>query len=105
MHTFTSFDGTRIAYRDEGNGPAVILLHGCGVDALGQFGEFERIFPWLEIRQAMFREAFGAVPPLPDPPLDGGWDWPMHSAVPALAPSCRTYAGSELPTTVRKKRL
>jgi pimeloyl-ACP methyl ester carboxylesterase len=41
MHTFTSFDGTRIAYSDEGDGPAVILLHGFGVDALGQFGEFE----------------------------------------------------------------
>lgn len=71
MHTFTSFDGTRIAYLDEGDGPTVILLHGFGVDALGQFGEFERILPGLEKRQAMFREAFGAAPPLPDPPPEG----------------------------------
>jgi hypothetical protein len=27
-----SFDGTRIAYSDEGKGPAVILLHGFGTD-------------------------------------------------------------------------
>lgn len=51
MHTFTSFDGTRITYHDEGNGPAAILLQGFGVDALGQFGEFERILPALEKRQ------------------------------------------------------
>jgi pimeloyl-ACP methyl ester carboxylesterase len=67
MHTFTSSDGTRIAYHDEGDGPAVILLHGFGVDGLGQFGEFERILPGLEKRQAMFRQAFGGAPPLPDP--------------------------------------
>jgi pimeloyl-ACP methyl ester carboxylesterase len=71
MHTFTSFDGTRIAYSDEGDGPTVILLHGFGVDALGQFGEFERILPEMEKRQAMFRQAFGAAPPLPDPPPEG----------------------------------
>jgi pimeloyl-ACP methyl ester carboxylesterase len=71
MHTFTSFDRTRIAYSDDGDGPAVILLHGFGVDALGQFGEFERILPGLEKRQAMFREAFGGAPPLPNPPPEG----------------------------------
>jgi len=71
METFASFDGTRIAYHDEGDGPAVILLHGFGVDALGQFGEFERILPWLERRNEMFRQAFGGAPPLPDPPADG----------------------------------
>jgi pimeloyl-ACP methyl ester carboxylesterase len=71
MQTFTSFDGTRIAYHDEGDGRAVILLHGFGVDALGQFGEFERILPVLEKRQSMFREAFGGALPLPDPPPEG----------------------------------
>jgi pimeloyl-ACP methyl ester carboxylesterase len=71
MNTFTSFDGIRIAYHDEGEGPAVILLHGFGVDSLGQFGDFERILPILEKRQEMFREVFGAAPPLPDSPLEG----------------------------------
>jgi predicted esterase len=47
MHTFKSFDGIQIAYHDEGEGPAVILLHGVGVDGLGQFGDFERILPIL----------------------------------------------------------
>ncbi len=27
-HTFTSFDGAKIAYQDMGEGPAVVLLHG-----------------------------------------------------------------------------
>jgi pimeloyl-ACP methyl ester carboxylesterase len=71
MKSFTSFDGTRIAYHDEGDGPAVILLHGFGVDGLGQFGDFERILPLLEKRQEMFREVFGGAPPLPNPPLEG----------------------------------
>lgn len=71
MKSFPSFDGTRIAYHDEGGGPAVILLHGFGVDGLSQFGEFERILPLLEKRQEMFREVFGGAPPLPNPPLEG----------------------------------
>ena len=71
MKSFPSFDGTRIAYHDEGEGPAVILLHGVGVDGLGQFGGFERTLPLLEKRQEMFREVFGGAPPLPNPPLEG----------------------------------
>jgi pimeloyl-ACP methyl ester carboxylesterase len=71
VNTFASFDLTRIAYLDEGEGPAVILLHGFGVDGLGQFGDFGRILPILEKRQEMFREVFGGAPPLPNPPLEG----------------------------------
>ena len=71
VSTFTSFDGTRIAYRDEGEGPSVILLHGFGVDGLGQFGNFDRILPLLNRRQEMFREAFGGTGPLPNPPPEG----------------------------------
>ena len=71
MNTFTSFDGVRLAYHDEGEGPAVILLHGFGVDGLGQFGDFERILPLLEKREEMFREVFGGAPPLPNPPFEG----------------------------------
>lgn len=71
MKTFTSFDGVRIAYHDQGKGPAVILLHGFGADGLGQFGDFERILPLLEKREEMFREVFGGAPPLPNPPFEG----------------------------------
>src|SRR5580693_191910 len=71
MNTFTSFDGVRLAYHDEGEGPTVILLHGFGVDGLGQFGDFERILPLLEKQQEMFREVFGGALPLPNPPLEG----------------------------------
>src|SRR5215469_13061360 len=71
MDTFTSFDGIRIAYHDQGEGPAVILLHGGYVDGLGQFGEFDRILPVLEKRQQMFKEVFGGAPPLPNPPVEG----------------------------------
>jgi pimeloyl-ACP methyl ester carboxylesterase len=71
VNTFTSFDGIQIAYHDEGEGPAVILLHGGYVDGLGQFGDFERILPLLEKRQEMFREVFGGALPLPNPPPEG----------------------------------
>jgi pimeloyl-ACP methyl ester carboxylesterase len=71
MNSFTSFDGIRISYHDEGEGPAIILVHGFGLDAMGQFGEFERVVPILEKRQAMFREVFGGAPPAPNPPPEG----------------------------------
>jgi pimeloyl-ACP methyl ester carboxylesterase len=71
MRAFTSFDGLRMAYHDEGEGPAVILLHGFGVDGLGQFGDFERILPLLDKRHEMFLEVFGGDLPLPNPPLEG----------------------------------
>jgi hypothetical protein len=45
MNTFTSFDGIRIAYHDQGDGPAVILVHGGYVDGLGQFGDFKYFRP------------------------------------------------------------
>lgn len=71
MQAFTSFDGMRIAYHDQGKGQVVILLHGFGVDGLGQFGDFERILPLLEKRQEMFCEVFGGAPLLPNPPPEG----------------------------------
>lgn len=71
MKNFRSFDGATIAYHDEGGGSPVILLHGYGVDALGQFGSFERILPLLEARQKLFIETFGGAPPFPDPPAEG----------------------------------
>jgi len=100
MHTFTSFDGTRIAYHDEGDGPAVILLHGFGVDALGQFGEFERILPGLEKRQAMFRQAFGGAPPLPDPPPEGRQGLAralLAAGARAILPDMRGFGASDKP--------
>jgi pimeloyl-ACP methyl ester carboxylesterase len=100
MHTATSFDGTRIAYHDEGNGPAVILMHGFGVDALGQFGEFERILPWLEKRQAMFRETFGQAPPVPNPPPEGrpGLARALRAAgARTILPDMRGFGASDKP--------
>ena len=100
MHTFTSFDGTRIAYHDEGDGRPVILLHGFGVDALGQFGEFERILPALEKRQEMFRQAFGGAPPLPDPPAEGrpGLAHALLAAgARAILPDMRGFGASDKP--------
>jgi pimeloyl-ACP methyl ester carboxylesterase len=40
-------DGATIAYHDEGSGPAVVLLHGFGVDGLGQYGHFDRNLPLM----------------------------------------------------------
>jgi pimeloyl-ACP methyl ester carboxylesterase len=69
--SFASFDGTRIAYSDEGTGPAVILLHGFGMGGLDNFGHFDRTLPKLERIHAQLRERFGAAPPLPAPPAEG----------------------------------
>jgi pimeloyl-ACP methyl ester carboxylesterase len=100
VHTFTSFDGTRIAYHDEGDGPAVILLHGGFVDGLGQFGEFNRILPLLEKRQAMFREVFGGSLPLPNPPVDGRAGL-VHALLTAgarvILPDMRGFGASDKP--------
>ena len=63
MNVCTSFDGTQISYRNEGQGPPVILFHGYGVDGLGQFGPYDGILPVLEKRQRMFTEVFGGSPP------------------------------------------
>lgn len=101
MNAFTSFDGVQIAYQDEGKGPAVILLHGFGVDGLGQFGEFERILPLLERRQEMFREVFGAAPPLPNPPADGRSGLLralLAAGARTLLPDMRGFGASDKPT-------
>lgn len=101
MNTFTSFDGIRIAYHDEGEGPAVILLHGFGVDGLGQFGDFERIRPILEKRQEMFREVFVGSPPLPNPPVEGrpGLLRALRAVgARTIVPDMRGFGASDKPT-------
>src|SRR5215470_3131313 len=100
MNSFTSFDGIRIAYHDEGNGPPVILLHGGYADGLGQFGDFERVLPILEKRQQMFREFFGGALPLPNPPLDGrpGLVHALLAAgARAILPDMRGFGASDKP--------
>jgi len=100
MNTFTSFDGVRLAYHDEGEGPTVILLHGFGVDGLGQFGDFERILPLAEKRQEMFRQVFGGALPLPNPPLEGrpGMVCALRAAgVRTILPDMRGFGRSDKP--------
>jgi pimeloyl-ACP methyl ester carboxylesterase len=71
MNDFRSFDGTRIAFHDEGTGPAVMLLHGWGFDGLGNFGHFERSRALIERTLSIWRETLGPAPPMPDPPEEG----------------------------------
>src|SRR4051794_23900464 len=71
MKSFASFDGTRISYHDQGTGSAVILLHGFGLDGLGNFGHFDRSRPVLERTLSLFREKMGFLPPMPEPPVEG----------------------------------
>jgi len=100
MNTFASFDGVQIAYHDEGEGPAVILLHGYGVDGLGQFGDFQRILPQLERHQELFKNAFGGAPPLPNPPLEGrpGVLSPLRAAgARTILPDLRGFGASGKP--------
>ena len=103
MNTFTSFDGTRIAYHDDGEGPPVVLVHGFGLDGLGQFGEFERVLAIAEKRQAMFREVFGGAPPLPNLPAEGrrGLRRALLAAgMRVIVPDMRGFGGSDKPREV-----
>jgi len=100
LYTFVSFDGIQIAYHDEGDGPVVILLHGGYVDALGQFGDFERILPALKRRQEMFREVFGGAPPLPNPPPEGRLGLAaalLAAGARTILPDMRGFGASEKP--------
>jgi pimeloyl-ACP methyl ester carboxylesterase len=71
LYRFVSFDGTRVAYHDQGVGPAVILLHGFGLDGLENVGHFDLSRPMLERTIALFREEMGFAPPMPEPPVEG----------------------------------
>jgi pimeloyl-ACP methyl ester carboxylesterase len=105
MKVFTSFDNTQIACQDEGQGPPVILLHGYGVDALGQFGPYDGILPVLEKRQKMFMEVFGGSPPLPTPLRKEGPAFFQSYVLQALAPCCPTCADSTLRESPGKRPL
>ena len=103
MNTFSSFDGTRIAYHDDGEGPPVVLVHGFGLDGLGQFGEFEHVLAIAEKRQAMFREVFGGAPPLPNLPAEGrrGLRRALLAAgMRVIVPDMRGFGGSDKPREV-----
>jgi pimeloyl-ACP methyl ester carboxylesterase len=103
VNTFTSFDGIRIAYHDEGEGPAVILLHGFGLDGLGQYGDFERNLPILEKGQEMFKEVFGGAPPMPNPPVEGrpGMVRALQAAgARTIVPDMRGFGASDKPREV-----
>jgi pimeloyl-ACP methyl ester carboxylesterase len=95
-----SFDGTRIAYHDEGEGPVVVLLHGFAVDGLGQFGHIDRLRPAFEAARTWFREAMGVEPPLADPPAEGrpGLIARLRAAgARVLAPDLRGFGASDKP--------
>jgi pimeloyl-ACP methyl ester carboxylesterase len=104
MKTFRSFDGTTIAYREEGQGQTVILLHGYGVDGLGQFGPFDYIVPTLVRMRELFIDAFGKAPPLPDPPAEGraGLIPPLVAAgARVVLPDLRGFGASSKPRDAR----
>ncbi len=67
MKVFTSFDGVRIAYHDEGEGPAVVLLHGYGFDGLSNFGDFDHSLPTFERTSELCHAEFGVALPQPAP--------------------------------------
>jgi pimeloyl-ACP methyl ester carboxylesterase/DNA-binding transcriptional MerR regulator len=103
MNRFASFDGTRIAYTDEGKGPAVILLHGFGMDGLDNYGSFDRLLPKLERTRALLRERLGAAPPLPAPPAEGraGLAARLREAgARVIVPDQRGFGASDKPDSV-----
>src|SRR5215212_1896345 len=103
-HSFASFDGTRIAYTDEGEGPAVILVHGFGMGGLDNFGHFDRLLPKLERTRALLRERLGAAPPLPAPPAEGrpGLAVRLREAgARVIVPDMRGFGASDKPQDTR----
>jgi pimeloyl-ACP methyl ester carboxylesterase/DNA-binding transcriptional MerR regulator len=102
LNHFASFDGTRIAYTDEGKGPAVILLHGFGMDGLDNYGSFDRLLPKLERTRALLLERLGAAWPLPTPPAEGraGLAARLRAAgARVIIPDQRGFGASDKPTT------
>jgi pimeloyl-ACP methyl ester carboxylesterase len=49
----------------------VVLLHGYGLDAMGNYGPFDYSMPAIAKNLARFKEEFGVAPPMPDPPAEG----------------------------------
>jgi len=102
MNSFTSFDGIRIAYYDEGAGPVVILLHGFGLDGLGNFGHFDRSRPMLERTISLFREEMGFAPPMSEPPVEGRLGLIARLLVAGarvIVPDMRGFGASDKPHT------
>jgi pimeloyl-ACP methyl ester carboxylesterase len=101
MLIFTSFDGTKIAYHDEGDGPAVVLLHGFGTDGMTQFGDFSRLRNQFDKLRELFREHMGFEPPLPEPPVEGrvGLVARLRGAgARVIVPDLRGFGASDKPT-------
>ena len=102
MPQLTSFDGTHLSYLDQGAGPAVVLLHGYGLDALGSWGPFEHSRPLIENNLAMFKQEFGMAPPMPDPPQGGRAGliaYLVARGARVIAPDLRGFGQSDKPTT------
>ena len=102
--SFASFDGTRIAYSDEGDGPAVVLLHGFGLGGLDNFGHFDRMLPKLERMRALVSQRLGAVPPLVAPPAEGqpGLAVRLREAgARVIVPDLRGFGASDKPQDTR----
>jgi pimeloyl-ACP methyl ester carboxylesterase len=59
VNTFTSFDGVRIAYHDEGEGPAVILLHGFGSMAWASSETSSASFRYWKNEKRCFEKCLG----------------------------------------------
>ena len=100
MNKFESFDGTRIAYHDEGEGPAVVLLHGYGLDALGNYGPFEYSLPAIRKNLTLFKQEFGVAPPLPEPPAEGRCGLIrrlVEAGARVIAPDQRGFGASDKP--------
>src|SRR6478735_7883445 len=104
MPSFRSFDGTQIVFRDEGAGPAVILIHGFGISGSQNFGDFDALLPFFEKSNALFKAEFGDAPPNPTAPEAGqaGLIAALRSAgARVIVPDMRGFGDSEKPVTTQ----
>jgi pimeloyl-ACP methyl ester carboxylesterase len=98
--SFSSFDGTPIAYLDAGDGPPVLLIHGYMSSGLGNYG------PWSETEKILRLTAAGAEErgvaiqvPTPSAETEPGiMQRVVASGRRVLAPDMRGHGDSGKPT-------
>lgn len=97
---FTSFDDVRIAYRDEGQGPAALLLHGYMFTADAMFGPWSAMQAAFGGRMADVRQQAGMSSHVPQPPEEtqsGLMARLVRLGVRVIAPDLRGHGLSDKP--------
>jgi pimeloyl-ACP methyl ester carboxylesterase len=78
----------------------VVLLHGYGLDALTNYGHFDRSRELIQQNLELFKQEFGVAPPMPVPPAEGRAGLIaklLERGARVIAPDARGFGGSDKP--------